>query len=50
MQFFMLPAYVPPPNPEAELPVTVQLFSVQEYVPPPRAPELPFSAQLFNVL
>src|SRR6266567_554847 len=32
-----------------ELPVSVQLFSVQKYAPPPEYAELPLSVQLFSV-
>ena len=46
-----LHAYPSTPPPEAaELPVTVQLFSVPAYAPPPEpAAELPANLQLFSV-
>ena len=46
----------PPPllpkalSPSAELPVSVQLFSVLSYAPPPNDAELPLNVQLFSVL
>ena len=46
MQLFSVPQAAPPPS-AAELPVSVQLFSVPEYAPPPdERAELPVSTQL----
>jgi len=49
MQLLMFPKYTPPPNMPAELPLSVQLFSVLWLEPPPVSAELPLSVQLFSV-
>src|SRR6266850_2602687 len=53
MQLFMVHCAAPPPRPlgpEAELPVSVQLFSVQPEAPPPSSEaELLLKVQLFKV-
>src|SRR5512142_3269088 len=43
-------AYAPPPDMEAELLTTVQLFSVPAETPPPLLAELCVSRQLFRAL
>src|SRR5262245_17153948 len=49
MQLLSPPRNAPPAAPRAELPTTVQLFSVPLATPPPSVAELPVSKQLVSV-
>jgi hypothetical protein len=48
MQLFNVPRAAPPPDPEAILPTTLQLYSLHKYVPPPEVAELSCSTQLYS--